>query len=556
MKKVLISAFLSTLAGFAFAVPNDTYETAIELDSSLPGGQTDEVNNADATVSEDDRVAREGNYGKTVWYKFTAPVNGIVTFSTEGSVTTPRSGSPLDTVMCVCQVNEEQGYASYDNTLAFNDNNERYKTSAVRMAVETGQTYYIGVGTKEVGAGTEEYETGYIRLSWQYVRELANVRFNPQGGTVTLTSFSLLEGYTIRESLEILSKLSGETKSMPNPVRGGFEFLGWFTDPTGGIQVTVDDDYDKVKDYVVAYEDGEGGYLNLFAHWGFVSTATPQFQAFTKPQKFYGAFLTVDWGVVGSIEIRVTKMSLARNKRVTAKISARVTRYDNLKKYSATGVLTFNEDGSAQSNDIVFKFKDSSMSDDTMRLTVNADRTFSMKGSHYLVDAGQVGGALTSSSLTFAVPELREGFYAYHPPTPPAGLKFIKEAFPDLQTFSVISRGCKFSFPKATALSYKTVKLSGARRPQYVLNGLQSTNLNKSCLKLTYSYKSGCFKGSCKFYVTNGANYIANGGYGELTKPKMKRYSANVVGVVLNGKGFGMTTMKATQKYNWITQLY
>lgn len=98
--------------------------------------------------------------------------------------------------MCVCQVDEEQGYASYA-TLAFNDDDGRYKTSAIRMEVASGQTYYIGVGTKkftiDTSAGTiSGYESGDVRLSWQYVRELARVLFNAQGGTVTLTSFSLL----------------------------------------------------------------------------------------------------------------------------------------------------------------------------------------------------------------------------------------------------------------------------------------------------------------------------------------------------------------------------
>lgn len=58
--KFLISTLTIALAGFAIAVPNDTYETAIELDSSLSEGQTEPVYNGDATVSEDDRVAQEG----------------------------------------------------------------------------------------------------------------------------------------------------------------------------------------------------------------------------------------------------------------------------------------------------------------------------------------------------------------------------------------------------------------------------------------------------------------------------------------------------------------
>lgn len=53
---------------------------------------------------------------------------------------------------------------------------------------------------------------------------------------------------------------------------------------------------------------------------------------------------------------------------------------------------------------------------------------------------------------------------------------------------------------------------------------------NLSGLKLSYTPKTGVFKGSFKVYALKGG--------------KLKKYTANVTGIVVNGTGFGMATIK------------
>ena len=53
---------------------------------------------------------------------------------------------------------------------------------------------------------------------------------------------------------------------------------------------------------------------------------------------------------------------------------------------------------------------------------------------------------------------------------------------------------------------------------------------NRSGLKLSYTPKTGLFKGSFKVYA--------------LESSKLKKYTVNVTGVVVNGAGYGQATMK------------
>ena len=552
MKKLLACVFAAALAGAASAVQNDTYATATEIDNSLYSGTVGPVNNADATESPGDPLCALGSYGKTVWFKWTAPAGGNIQFNTKDSTVSSRVTTPLDTVMCVCQLDGDGvPYLStaYGGGDAFSDNAYTNLTSFVELGeVYAGETYYIGIGTKliqETAVGPV-YGSGEIKLSWSYLPEMATVRFNPQGGTATTTTLRLLGAYAL-----------GQFGDVPVPVRGGYEFLGWFTDPAGGVEVTGDDTYHTLKDYI------EDGYLNLYAHWRVAGLVTPQLQSFDKAQLFTGAFLTVSYGVVGSVEIKVAKKG-AKN---TAKVTVRVTRYENGKKIGARGTLTVNADGSATSDDIVVKFNDDKRPDDTMRMTVNPDGTFEMKGARYFVEAAQVGGALTFGGFTFDIPEFNAEALAYHLPTAPAGFKVIAEALPTNFVFSFASQGRKFSIPTGKALKYALQKSAsrpgrvpasgapGSRQLKiYKLTGLEDSNPNKSSLKLAYNYRTGLYKGTFAVYMTNGASYIANGGLSEVGQPKLKKYVVKVVGLVLANKGFGMATLKDTNQ-EWFSFL-
>ena len=532
MKQLMTFAIAATLAGMAVAVPsNDSYGTAKELSNTVSRG-SEAGDNTSATTPADDPLAAYG-YGRTLWYRWTAPANGILHLDTINSVWDSRTQDPFDTVLCICRCDSE----NVPYVLDINDDiSSDVVTSALDYDVYAGTTYYIGIGTKRLFASGQDvyyYSSRFIRLNWLFTRELALVRFNPQGGTATITSISLLEGTTI-----------GQCGTVPTPVRGGYDFLGWYTDPEGGVKVTADDNFNKIKDYVT-----EGGTVNLYAHWKLTGLETPQLQSFDRAQLFTGMLLTSTWGIVGSIEIKVAKKS-AKN---TAKLSIRITRYDTGKKISAKGTLTFKDDGSAESDDIAINFKAEDRKNDVMRMTVKPDGTFTMEGSYYFVKAGQVGGALTFDAFTFEVPQLEDDYFAYSPPAAPAGFHVIEEALPTNLTFSVVSQGRKFSFPKGKTLAYKRVVLdmssviAPTRRPFYVLQGLESSNANKALLKLTYQYKTGLFKGSFVVYMSNGPTTSTK-------KPTLQKYTVSVVGLVLNGKGFGRATLKNTNQ-DWVVFL-
>ena len=539
MKKLVTCAFavaLTTAASAIAIVENDTWQKAKELDSSQYESALRREDNQYATTPADDPLCALGPYGRTMWYKWTAPANGVVQFSTKGSA---GASGALDTVMGVFAFDSSGELGSYwleSGDIALNDDAYADGTSFLELTqVYAGETYYIGIGTKASTSGTPGYEQGWITIGWMYVREWAVASFNAQGGTIAPTTVRLLGDYPLNTFGDL-----------PEPVRGGYDFAGWFPVPEGGVQITGAETYAQLRDYIT-----DGGSLPLYAQWKMTGLETPQFAPFTKAQVFNGAFLTSGYALVGSVQIKAAKMN-AKSK--TSRLSIYVTCYDTGRKFSAKGTLTFNDDGSAKSGDIIVNFKDGSHASDIMCMTVNADGTFTMSGERYLVEAAQVGGALTSGSLTFQIPTLVPSSRYYDPPTAPAGYKLIEEALPTSFEFTTASNGRKFSFPTGKALSYKANRRVTIGRPVWTLLGLDDSNPNKSQLKLSYNYKTGLFKGKFKVYMTNGANYISSGSTIELRSPKLQKYSVNVTGLVLSGRGYALSALKNTNQ-SWITIL-
>ena len=68
---------------------------------------------------------------------------------------------------------------------------------------------------------------------------------------------------------------------------------------------------------------------------------------------------------------------------------------------------------------------------------------------------------------------------------------------------------------------------------------------NASGLKLTYTAKTGVFKGSFKAYALETSN----------GKMKLKKYTVNVTGVVVDGKGYGQATCKKPASGPWAVTL-
>ena len=100
-----------------------------------------------------------------------------------------------------------------------------------------------------------------------------------------------------------------------------------------------------------------------------------------------------------------------------------------------------------------------------------------------------------------------------------------------------VAGGKKIDFGKAASVKYAKVKEGKTTR--YVLSGLDDEKKpNVPALKLTYTPKTGVFKGSFKIYATNEAS-VAPG-----KKPTLKTYTVNVTGFFVGGAGGGQATLK------------
>lgn len=87
----------------------------------------------------------------------------------------------------------------------------------------------------------------------------------------------------------------------------------------------------------------------------------------------------------------------------------------------------------------------------------------------------------------------------------------------------------------------------------YVAEGVYYLNVDCDCsedenlssLKLNYNPKTGLFKGSFMIYAANGS--VVGAG----VKPTLKKYKANVMGVVVDGNGYGQAAVKNPSAGPW-----
>ena len=101
--------------------------------------------------------------------------------------------------------------------------------------------------------------------------------------------------------------------------------------------------------------------------------------------------------------------------------------------------------------------------------------------------------------------------------------------------------GGKWKFAKAASVKWAKPKKGAALPDIYdaasgkglIIDTSKGTNL--SGLKLTYTPKKGTFKGSCKMYELKGSG----------SATKLKKYTVNVSGVVVDGVGYGKATCKS-----------
>ena len=149
-----------------------------------------------------------------------------------------------------------------------------------------------------------------------------------------------------------------------------------------------------------------------------------------------------------------------------------------------------------------------------MSLEMAADGTFTLKNGNYVMVEKEVGGNWSKEGAKVYVDGGR-GATAL-----PEGT--IEELLPDGET--VIPKGGRWSFAKAAGVKYSKDKKT--KELGLVVNTKKGTN--RSAMKLTYTPKTGIFKGSFKIYA------IQDG--------KLKKFTVKVIGVVVDGKGEGNAT--------------
>ena len=170
----------------------------------------------------------------------------------------------------------------------------------------------------------------------------------------------------------------------------------------------------------------------------------------------------------------------------------------------------------------------------TIDVTIDEDEMWGYwKGMKFNSGSDSVGGAFDAGrELTFYFPD---GISA---DDWPAGT--VLDLLPEGEPAMVVNG--KWSFAKAASVKWAKPK-SMALAPEIYDpasgKGLvvdESKGSNLSGLKLTYTPKKGTFKGSFKVYAIQGG--------------KLKKYTAKVTGIVVNGSGFGIATGKGLGSFS------
>lgn len=159
-------------------------------------------------------------------------------------------------------------------------------------------------------------------------------------------------------------------------------------------------------------------------------------------------------------------------------------------------------------------------------LTYDADSgtfAFWAANADYAIETGDyvIGGAFDATELAFSA-DLGDSEL-------PEGYDFVVD--PPMGEPVYVKGGTKLSCGKAASIKYK--KIDGA----YELVGTDDEKKpNLTGLKLTYTAKTGAFKGTFKVYASNELSTEG--------KPSLKKYTVKVAGFVLDGHGMGTTEVK------------
>ena len=347
------------------------------------------------------------------------------------------------------------------------------------------------------------------------------------------------------------TKTHGSTVGvMPSPTRSGYMFVGWFTAANGGTQVS---------ELTVVTCD-----MTFYAHWtansgasgggasggggtgggttdgggatggssdggasgggatggGSSGGATGGGSAgggevvddwiagrldagFAKAQTVLGALYGKGGVPVGTVQVKAGKIN---KKKGTVKISATATLLADGKAKKVTAKVNVTVAATSAAAPVTLAFK---APIGEMAFEMEAGGTFTLKNASYVMVEKKVGGNWTRPGAKVWVVATSAAL--------PQGT--IEELLPDGEL--VIPKAGKWSFAKAAGVKYAKDKKT--KVPSLVVNTKKGMNL--SGMKLKYTPKTGIFNGSFKIYAIQGG--------------KLKKITVKVVGVVVDGKGWG-----------------
>ena len=234
------------------------------------------------------------------------------------------------------------------------------------------------------------------------------------------------------------------------------------------------------------------------------------------------------------------KLGAIDKKKGTLKVSATYTSFAGGKMTSVSQTVAPDDDGHIYGS-LTFKLKSMSMFVDFEVSPVDDGLEFyaeDAEGGLLLMESARLGGNIGVDTLCF----YNEQYFDY----PDDDYEWLEDLFPNGVKISV-TKGTKWSLPKEPSIKYKKIKDDDGN-VEYVLTGLDDKEkTNVSGLKLTYTAKTGLFKGSYKIYASN--EYTVDEG----KAPKLKKYTVNVSGVMFEeGGGIGIATVKiGGEMYSW-----
>ena len=254
---------------------------------------------------------------------------------------------------------------------------------------------------------------------------------------------------------------------------------------------------------------------------------------FAKAQTKDGVLYDKENNFVGIVQLKFGKINVRKG---TVKVSATATllKDGKVKRITAKAVtVTFDAQQRVPLVKMAFK---APIGDMTFEMV--ADGSFTLKNDSYLMAEVAVGGTLKKggSQGTFRM----KGFDLAVPG------ELLDCLLPYEEEFS--AAGNKWKFAKAATVKWFKPKKVAALPEIYdeasgkgLVVDKAGGKTNLSSLKLSYTAKTGQFKGSFKAYALEGA--------GKSTK--LKKYTVNVIGFVVDGVGHGEASCKRPAGGPW-----